>query len=56
MKFLGLFAACAFFCSCNTSIGLWKDTKAGFVWTKNKIQGSGGGGSEYDYEYGAPVY
>lgn len=40
--------------SCNTTIGIWRDTKAGFNWTKQKIQGSGGGGQ--DYEYGAPVY
>lgn len=41
--------------SCNTTIGVWRDTKAGFNWTKQKIQGSGGGGGQ-DYEYGAPVY
>jgi predicted small secreted protein len=44
--------------SCNTSIGLWRDTKAGFQWSKQKIQQSGGGGSggSQEYEYGAPVY
>lgn len=53
--------------SCNTTIGLWRDTKAGVIWTKNKIQNSGnsggGGGyqsggsnSSYDGEYGAPIY
>lgn len=44
-----------FLVSCNTSIGVWRDTKAGFNWTKDKIQGSGGGG-EQEYEYGAPIY
>jgi predicted small secreted protein len=44
--------------SCNTSIGLWRDTKAGFQWSKQKIQqsGGGGGGGSQEYEYGAPVY
>ena len=42
--------------SCNTSIGIWRDTKAGFRWTKEKIQNSGNGGSGQDSNYGAPVY
>ncbi|MFT3989868.1 MAG: hypothetical protein QM680_00520 [Luteolibacter sp.] len=46
--------------SCNTSIGLWRDTKEGFIWTKNKIQNSRGGGggdnSSYSGDYGAPIY
>ncbi len=28
--------------ACNTSIGLYRDTKAGVIWTKNKIQGNDG--------------
>ena len=44
--------------SCNTTIGVGRDIKQGFVWSKNKIQekrqNSGGGGSQD--EYGAPVY
>jgi predicted small secreted protein len=40
--------------SCNTSIGLYRDTKQAFSWTKEKFQGSGGGGGGYDQ--GAPVY
>ena len=44
--------------SCNTTIGVGRDIKKGFVWSKNKIQekrqSSGGGGSQD--EYGAPVY
>jgi hypothetical protein len=35
-------------------IGVWRDTKAGYHWSKAKIQNSGSGGSEE--EYGAPVY
>ena len=44
--------------SCNTTIGVWRDTKAGFTWTADKIRGTGGGGGggETEYEYGAPVY
>lgn len=41
--------------SCNTMIGLGRDTKQGYEWTKNKIQGSGGGGGD-TYDQGAPVY
>jgi hypothetical protein len=59
MKFLILIAALFALNSCNTTIGLYRDTKAAFLWTKGKIQGSGrgvdaGGGAEE--EYGAPVY
>lgn len=45
--------------SCNTTIGVGRDIKQGFIWSKNKIQeksqGGGGGGGSQD-EYGAPVY
>jgi predicted small secreted protein len=40
--------------SCNTCIGLFRDTKQGFNWTRDKIHGSGGG-SPGDPS-GAPVY
>jgi len=58
MKFLFLLAALGTLVSCNTSIGIWRDTKATYNWSKNKIQesNSGGGGESQDYEYGAPVY
>ncbi len=45
--------------SCNTAIGLWRDGKEGFQWSKQKIQESQSGDSagEYeDYNDGAPVY
>ena len=53
MKFLILVAVILALNSCNTSIGLYRDTKAGFQWTKEKIQGTGGGGG---YEDDLPVY
>jgi len=58
MKFLFLLVALGTLVSCNTSIGIWRDTKATYNWSKNKIQesNSGGGGESQDYEYGAPVY
>jgi predicted small secreted protein len=40
--------------SCNTTIGLYRDTKQGFLWTKDKIQGARQSSSGYDE--GAPVY
>lgn len=56
MKFFLILAAVGSLVSCNTSIGLWRDTKAGFNWTKGKIQESGNNSEELDTEYGAPVY
>jgi predicted small secreted protein len=53
MKWFLLIAAVVSLSSCNTMIGVWRDTKAGFQWTKEKMQGSGGGSQQ---EYGAPVY
>ena len=55
MKFLTVLAAVFALNSCNTSIGLYRDTKQAFNWTKDKVQGmgSGGGGGEQE---GAPVY
>lgn len=58
MKYLLALAALLSLSSCNTSIGLWRDTVQAYDWTKTKIQGAGngGGGGSTDYEYGAPVY
>ncbi len=57
MKVILLLAIVFSLVSCNTSIGVWRDTKAAVIWTADKIKGAGnGGGDEYDTEYGAPVY
>ncbi len=61
MKLMLFSLATIFLVSCNTTIGVWRDTKAGYNWTANKVKGagSGGGGGDYggtEYEYGAPVY
>lgn len=59
MKLFLLIAVVCSIVSCNTSIGMWRDTKATYNWSKRKIQESnsgGGGGSGQEYEYGAPVY
>lgn len=56
MKTLLVIVAALALNSCNTSIGLWRDTKAGYQWTKSKIQGSGGGGDVLPDPSGAPVY
>ena len=58
MKFFLILAALGTLASCNTTIGLWRDTKATYSWSKRKIQESnnGGGGSAQEYEYGAPIY
>jgi predicted small secreted protein len=55
MKFFILCAVSLSLVSCNTAIGVYRDTKQGFIWTKNKIQNSGGGGGASD-PYGAPTY
>jgi hypothetical protein len=58
MKYFLLLAVAVSLSSCNTAIGIYRDGKQGFIWTKNKIQNSGnnsGGGGGYD-AYGAPTY
>ena len=58
MKYLIVLAAVFALNSCNTFIGIGRDTKQGLYWTKEKIQGVGGGGGGGDagYDSGAPVY
>lgn len=61
VKLLVLCAAVLVLNSCNTAIGVGRDVKIGYDWTKGKIQGepSGSGGENYDdqgFDYGAPVY
>jgi predicted small secreted protein len=54
MRLIILIIAALALNSCNTFIGIGRDTKQGYQWTKSKFQGSGGGGDTYDE--GAPVY
>ncbi len=57
MRLIILIIAALALNSCNTFIGIGRDTKQGYQWTKSKIQGSGGGGGGSDnYDEGAPVY
>lgn len=58
MKFLIVLGALLSLNSCNTLIGMGRDTKQGYQWTKAKIQNSSsGGGSNDSYDpSGAPVY
>jgi predicted small secreted protein len=54
MKYLLVGTAISFLLnSCNTTIGLYRDTKQGFIWTKNKIQGASQSPESTD---DAPVY
>jgi hypothetical protein len=54
MKYLVMLAAALALNSCNTSIGMYRDSKQAYDWTKSKIQGTGGnGGGDRN---GAPVY
>lgn len=57
MKYLAALAIVFALNSCNTCIGIYRDTKQGYHWTKEKIQGmNGGGGGGGGYDSGAPVY
>ena len=53
MKFLMIAAMVLALNSCNTLIGIGRDTKQGYEWTKEKFQGTGGGSQDSS---GAPVY
>jgi predicted small secreted protein len=56
MRLLLLIIAALALNSCNTFIGIGRDTKQGYEWTKSKIQGNGGGGGGDTYDQGAPLY
>lgn len=58
MKYVMLLVTVFALNSCNTTIGIYRDSKQAFMWTKEKIQGmqGGGGSGGADEEYGAPVY
>jgi hypothetical protein len=53
MKYALLAAALLALNSCNTMIGVYRDGKQAFEWTKSKFQGDGGGGGAYE---DAPIY
>ena len=53
MKYLIVLVAALALNSCNTLIGMGRDTKQGYQWTKSKFQGTDGGSQD---NYGAPVY
>lgn len=54
MKIVLLAIALVSLNSCNTAIGMYRDTKQAVIWTKGKIQGTGdGGGDAYS---DAPIY
>lgn len=53
MKLLVLIVTLLALNSCNTLIGIGRDTKQGYQWTKSKFQGSG---DQYQSEELVPVY
>lgn len=53
MKILTVIVSLLMLNSCNTAIGLFRDTKQGYLWTKGKIQGTG---EVLPEQSGAPVY
>lgn len=60
MKFACILLLASVLSSCNTTIGVGRDIKQGFIWSKNKIeenraQGQQQQGGYYD-DGGAPVY
>jgi predicted small secreted protein len=45
VKFILILSAALTLNSCNTLIGMGRDTKKGYQWTTSKFQGAGGGDS-----------
>lgn len=58
MKYLCLAILTAGLCSCNTTIGVGRDIKQGFIWSKNKIQEKRQQSQQNSYQddSGATVY
>ncbi len=53
MKFFLILVAALALNSCNTLIGIGRDTKQGYQWTKAKMEQSNTSSQD---NYGAPVY
>lgn len=51
MRFLTVLTLMLALNSCNTLIGMGRDTAQAYRWTRDKIHGTGGGGDDL-----APVY
>ncbi len=59
MKFACILLLAAGLSACNTTIGVGRDIKEGFVWSKNKIQEKRAASQQqntYQDDSGAPVY
>jgi len=56
MKTLFVIVAVLALNSCNTMIGLGRDTKQGYQWTKSKVQSVGDDNDSQADPSGAPVY
>lgn len=58
MKLFFLLLAAIGLSSCNTTIGIGRDIKEGFIWSKNKIQEKRQQSQQDSYQdySGAPVY
>jgi predicted small secreted protein len=56
MKTLFVIVAALALNSCNTMIGLGRDTKQGYQWTKTKVQGMNDDNDSQADPSGAPVY
>jgi len=58
MKFVCLALLALGLCSCNTTVGIGRDIKQGFNWSKNKMQEKRQQRQEATYQdpSGAPVY
>jgi len=54
MKFLALFISILTLDSCNTMIGMFRDTRQAFSWASGKMQGDEAASTEDPS--GAPVY
>jgi len=54
MKYACLFSLAVLLSSCNTMIGIGRDSKEGYQWSKRKIQEKRQ--PAYQNSYGGPVY